>query len=130
MGIDIGAWFAKWGLIVIVSIALIISAVVAFKIHEHQVVQNAVAPVKAQAAVSAADAQSGHDAVNITAKNAKESDQTDTTTRNNHAVIIQLPGAKVTLDPALDAAGRRAICMRPSAAGLPECQSLLQPDPK
>lgn len=112
-----------FGVVVLVVVGLLIWR------HHEQVLVNAAAPAKAQAQVNAADAQSGRDAVNAVSNNGKKEAATDDTTRKNNAIILKTPGAEVSLSPALDTAGRNAVCLRQSAASLPECQRLLHPNP-
>lgn len=119
-------WVRTWIVAIIIVVIIVVTVIVAYNIHVHMVAADAAAPAKAQAAVSQADVKSGQAAVNTTEDVAKESDKTDDTTRKNNVVIIHEPGASVTLDPALDTAGRVAICMRESTSGFLECKSLLK----
>lgn len=123
------AWVEKYtAFLVIGAVTLAIIGLLIWRHHE-QVLVNAAAPAKAQAQVNAADAQSGRDAVNAVSGNGKKEAATDDTTRKNNVIILKTPGAEVSLSPALDAAGRVAVCLRESASGLPECQRLLHPNP-
>lgn len=54
---------------------------------------------------------------------------TDDLTRSNTDAIRNAPGADARLDPDLDAAARRAICLRQSARHDPQCSAMLGPDP-
>src|SRR5690606_7563037 len=54
---------------------------------------------------------------------------TDDLTRSNRDAILSSPGAQERLDPDLDAAARRAICLRQSARDYPQCRALLSADP-
>lgn len=124
------AWATKYAILLIVcAVAAFGLGIWAWRAHEQSLV-NAAAPAEAAAKVNAADAQSGKDAVNAVNDNDKKSTAIDDTTRKNNVIIIHEPGASVNLDPALDAAGRAAICMHDSAAGLPECQRLRQSSPQ
>lgn len=51
----------------------------------------------------------------------------DLQTKENDHAIRSAPGADARLDPGLDAATRRAICMRASARTDPACVALLHP---
>lgn len=55
---------------------------------------------------------------------------TDDQTRSNRNAILSSPGAQERLDPDLDAASRRAICLRQSARNDPQCRAMLGPDPR
>jgi hypothetical protein len=87
--------------------------------------------VQTQAAIGKgeAGAASGHDAIQITVDNSKAAAGIDAAVREALHAISQTKGADQKLDPALDAAGRNAICMRPSAIGLPDCQHLQHASP-
>jgi hypothetical protein len=87
--------------------------------------------VQAEAAIGKGDAgaKAGHDAIQITVDNGKAAAGIDAAVREAIHAISKAKGADQLLDPAVDAAGRRAICMRPSAASLPDCQHLQQPNP-
>jgi hypothetical protein len=54
---------------------------------------------------------------------------TDDLTRSNTDAILNAPGADARLDPDLDAAARRAICLRQSARHDPQCRAMLSADP-
>lgn len=80
-------------------------------------------------AISAAGAKSGVDAIRITVDNSKAAAGIDAAVRSAIDEIRKAKGSEVAVDPAVDAAGRRAICLRPSAAGIPECERLLGTGP-
>ena len=123
------AWIIKWSAFLIIGAIMIISFVVWLVWHDYEVGKNAAAPALAQSAVNAADSASAHDAVQTVSKNDQAAAKADDTTRKNSYVINNFPAAKTLVDPAVDAAIRSAICMRDSAANLPECKSVLQPSP-
>lgn len=82
-----------------------------------------------RSAISEAGAKSGVEAIKITVDNGKAAAGIDAAVRSAIDEIRKAKGAEVAVDPSVDAAGRRAICLRPSAAGLPECQRLLGTGP-
>jgi hypothetical protein len=84
---------------------------------------------RAQSALNAADDQSAHQAVQTIQDNADAEAASRQITRSNHVTIIQVPGAQDPVSVAVDVAGRRAVCLRRSAAGLPECAGVLDPHP-
>ncbi len=87
------------------------------------------AVAQAQSALNAAANQSAHQAIQTIQDNADAEAASRQITRSNHVTIIQAPGAQDPVSVAVDAAGRRAVCLRKSAAGLPECAGLLDPHP-
>lgn len=91
---------------------------------KHDVVQ-----AQGRAAIAKAGQDAGAAAVPIITNNYYGQQKSDRQTQENSRAILQAPGAGQPIDPALAAVGRRAICMRASAAGLPECQQLLNPGP-
>lgn len=91
--------------------------------------RNAVAAANGNAQISAAGNASAHEAVQAVNANGQNEAHIHDATRIDHETIIHEPGASVPISDDLDAAGRRAVCMHDSAAGLPECQRLRQPGP-
>lgn len=91
---------------------------------KHDVVQ-----AKGQQAISDAGRKAGEDAVPIIVNNYTKGAAIDAATQEAIRDILKTPGADQPVDPALDALGRRAVCMRASASGLPDCQQLLKPGP-
>ena len=79
---------------------------------------------KAEHAVGAAQGEAGANAANVVAGNATKETIIREITRTNTNEIFRQPGAGDPVADAVDAAGRRAICMRSSAAGLPDCNGL------
>lgn len=86
---------------------------------------------EAEARVAAAAAQSratsAAEAVNRVAERAEDEALTDQATRENRDAILSSPGARAPVDPGVDDAGRRAICLRQSARCTPGCVRLLGP---
>lgn len=75
-------------------------------------------------------AAAGADAVAVVAASgARDAEITRQTTENTDA-IRNAPGADLRLDPGLDAATRRAICMRDSARADPRCQPVQHLGPR
>lgn len=68
--------------------------------------------------------QSGHDAIKITVDNGKAAAGIDAAVKGALNEIAHAKGADASVSDEVDDAGRRAVCVRFSAAGLPECQSL------
>lgn len=127
--VDIEAWLVKHAIMLVVLLVLI-ACVIFWLWHEHeQAMVNAAAPAKAAAAMDSGQIQSGQQAIKITVDNGKASAATDAQTRLNTDAINKLAAAKVAVDPAVDDAIRRGVCVYVSAASLPECQSLLHPGP-
>ena len=87
---------------------------------------------RAAASQIAAEGQvaAGRDAVAIVTDNAAHGQQIDRQTQENRDAIFNAPGADAQFDPGLDAAARRAVCMRASAQRDPACLALLNPRPK
>ena len=54
---------------------------------------------------------------------------TNDLSRSNRDAILSSPGADVRLDPRLDDAARRAICLRQSARDDLQCRAMLNADP-
>lgn len=87
--------------------------------------------VQTQAVIGKAQAgqDSAAQAVKITIDNGKAAVQIDAAVRSAINAIAQTKGADVQLDPALDDLGRRSICLRASAASLPDCQPVQPANP-
>lgn len=127
---NIVAWITKWAFALILGGVVFLASVGAYLWHKHNVEQAASALPKAQVEIQKGQVQSGKDAANTVDKNGQDAAKTDEETRKSNDTILKSPGAKTGLDPALDDAGRRAVCMRESAKHLLECQQLLQSHPK
>lgn len=91
---------------------------------KHNAVQLQATQGMGQAAVA-----SGHEAVQITVDNSKAAAGIDAAVKGALNEIARAKGADAEIDAAVDDVGRRAICLRSSAAGLPECQSLQHTGP-
>lgn len=126
---NLGAWLAKWAALLIAGGIAIVALIIWLWFNHSQALKNAAAPAKAQAAMSSGQVQSGQQAVHIVVDAGKREAATDDQTRHNTYVINQIPAAKTEVDPLVDAAIRHAICMRDSAADLPECKPVLGPNP-
>jgi hypothetical protein len=79
---------------------------------------------KAEAIQAQGQAAAGRDAVAIVTAASGRDAATDRQTQENRDAILAAPGAANAVDPAVGAAGRRAVCLRQSARRLPECQPL------
>jgi len=80
--------------------------------------------------VAEGQAAAGRDAVAITSANASSEAEIAKQTQENRDAILNAPGAGVQLDPGLDTAARRAICMRHAARRDPQCVALLDARPR
>jgi hypothetical protein len=78
----------------------------------------------AEAIQAQGQAAAGRDAVAIVTNAAARDGATDRQTQENRDAILAAPGASAPVDAGVGAAGRRAVCLRPSARRLPECQPL------
>ena len=88
-----------------------------------------IAAAHGQQVINKAGADSAKDAVQAVAKHDQAEQHTDTITRTNYVYITKQPGASDPVNPALFDAFARSVCLRDSAASLPECQSVQQPHP-
>lgn len=84
---------------------------------------------QATIATAKAGAAAGQDAVRIVVDNGKGAAAVDAAVKGAVNEILKAKGAAEQLDPSLDDLGRRSICVRLSAASLPECQSLQRTNP-
>lgn len=125
------SWLSRNALIVTIVVAVILAAGVAFyALYVHpQNQQHDLAARKGEAAIAQGAQQSGHDAIRTIQGNHAHEQAIDQQTRTNYVYITKAAGAGDPVNPAVDAAGRHAICLRSSAAGLSECQRLLKPNP-
>jgi cytoskeletal protein RodZ len=123
----------KWVLRGIASLAvvgLIVFVIWKLFFAQHAAEQKSeIVQAKGAAAVSQAGAEAGKAAVTTVTNNYTYAAASDRKTQENRHAILQAPGASQPVDPALDALVRSDICMRTSAASLPECQRLQQPAP-
>lgn len=128
----VAAFFAKymWDLIVGGVILLVAVLFGAWVWHQAGAGARAEAVVaKAQATISQNDVQNADIAVQKVDDHDNTEAAVNAQTRANHDTIVKAAGANVAVSDAVDAAGRRAICMRRSAASLPECSSVQHPSP-
>jgi len=84
---------------------------------------------QATGAVAVGGQQSAHQAIDTIVKRQDGDVKIDNQTRANNVTILKAAGAGDPVNPAVDDAGRRAICMYKSSADLPDCKRLLQPNP-
>lgn len=78
---------------------------------------------------AAAGTQSAKEAIQITVDNGKAAAGIDAAVKGALNEISLAKGADAAVSDEVDAAGRRAVCLRASAAGLPDCQSLQRTSP-
>src|ERR1041385_8876611 len=125
------AWGIKNALWIIVGLgALLVAGVVVYYVFVAPGrAKSELAVAHGQAVLSNANAAAGGAAVNIVAKNADTESGNSKKTRDNHVVIMRAPGSTVVVSDDVDRAGRTAICLRKSAAALPECRGLLEAHP-
>lgn len=88
---------------------------------------SAAAQAKASAAFTSARADSAQAAVQVVDAGAARDAGVDVITRENRDAILKAPGADLRLDPALNAAGLRALCMRDAYRGSAECLQRADP---
>lgn len=119
------------------NLSIVIGIVVVFTVlggwlwwNHHQAMVNAAAVPKAAAIQNKAQANAGAAAVNITNDNAKKGAETDAKVQHVTNNFNTYPAAKVAIDPGLFDAFDRGVCVFRSAASLPECQRLQQPNPQ
>ncbi len=79
--------------------------------------------------VGQAQGAAGQNAANVIANGAQREIITNNNTRTNYVEITRQPGAGDPVSDAVDAAGRSAVCLRTSAASLPDCIRLREADP-
>lgn len=108
-----------------VVVFLVVAAVTSCQDQRSKVLQDRVTN-----AVAEGRTISGQEAVAKAGDVSKRASETDDLTRMNQDAILSAPGAQESVDPALDAAGRCAICMRASARNSPSCQRLLKSCPR
>lgn len=114
-------WFAIAVLVTLVVIWL------AFWVTAPGRAQREAAIAHASAVLAETRTDSAVSAMNSVSNNAEAEKVIDQQVQESTNAILSSPGAPIIVDPVLDGAGRRAICMHASAANLPECQRLLHP---
>lgn len=82
------------------------------------------ATAKVEAATSTATAGAAQQTLHIVTDNARTIAAIDALSRENTHAIETAPGASVSVDPALDRAGRAALCMRTAYSADPGCAAL------
>lgn len=88
------------------------------------------AHVQAVKKVGDAMSQAGAKAANTVAGSATKETIIHETTRDHYVEIQKQPGADDPVSDPLFDAFTRSVCMRDSAAGLPDCQRLQKVDPR
>lgn len=120
-----------WGIVIL--LAAIVGGWIIWKLffaeRQAQAMHDQTA-AKAGATVSAAQGQAGAKAANVVADSAAKETIIHERTRTNYVEITKQPGAGDPVSDAIDAAGRRAICLRFSAASLFDCQRLREANPQ
>lgn len=128
MSLEAAAWTWKQLLIAGVVVAtLLVGGYVAYKIFiEPGRVTTAVAEGKAKASEKLGDAQgkAGAGASNTVATQSAKETIIYSNTRDHYHEITKQPGAGDPVPPAVWDAFRRSVCLRESAAHLPDCQQM------
>lgn len=115
-----------WLLGLAASVALMLAAwwvVIGGPAHDRK----AAAEARASAEYAAGRADAAADAAAIADQAHSAATASETLTRKNADEIHAAPGADQRLDPALNDAGRRGMCRRPSYRATAECVQLLGP---
>ena len=120
-GVSIVEIAVKAFLILILAIVLIWAGWKLFFAERAAQAKHDKVQAETQARVGQAEGAAGANAANVVANGAQREVITNTTTRTNYVEITRQPGAGDPVSDAVDAAGRNAICLRASAAGLPDC---------
>ncbi|KQW79697.1 hypothetical protein [Brevundimonas sp. Root1279] len=118
------------GWVAVAAVALLVVVLVLFALTEARRSRESANLNRATGVQAQGQAAAGRDAVAVVSGAAKRDDQTDNQTKENRDAILNAPGADVRLDPGLDAATRRAICLRQSSRRDPECVALLDARPR
>lgn len=124
------AWVGKNLLVVVLVVAAFAAVAGWLWWNRHQAAVNAAAVPKAAAIQNKAQANAGAAAVNVTNDNAKKGAETDAKVQHVTNNFNTYPAAKTAIDPGLFDAFNRGVCVFRSAASLPECQRLQQPNPQ
>lgn len=106
---------------------LMIGAWVVWKLFfaEHAAeAKHAEVQIHAEQAVGKAKGDAGAKASNVVAGAATKETIIHETTRDHYLEITKQPGASDPVSDGVDAAFRRSVCLRASAARLPDCQRL------
>jgi hypothetical protein len=113
------------GLAVLVILITVWWLIIGRPAHDRRVAAEA----KAAAIVATGQAAAARDAVAIVTDSAKTERAIDAQTQENSDAIHAAPGAGAQVDPGVDAAGRRALCLRHALRDQPACVKLLGPRP-
>lgn len=87
------------------------------------------AQAKVDAGLASARSESAGDAVGTVSGAADRESAIDATSRENDHAIRSAPGASAPVDPAVAAAGRRALCLRHAYRDSEQCKRLLNAGP-
>ena len=120
-GVSIGEIAVKAVLVLILAIVLIWAGWKLLFAERAAQAKHDKVQAETQARVGQAEGAAGANAANVVANGAQREVITNTTTRTNYVEITRQPGAGDPVSDAVDNAGRNAICLRASAAGLPDC---------
>lgn len=122
----ITAWLAKNAVYLVVAIFVFATAWVVFDrlILQPMNAKHDAAATAGANAIAGAGVASAADAVAVVSQNSAHVKATDDTTRKNYVYITKQPGASDPVNPAVFDAFTRSVCLRDSAAGLPECDGL------
>lgn len=125
------AWIIKNAIYLVSALAVVVGALWLFQtlILGPMNAKHDAAAASGQAAIGGAGQASAADAIQRAYDNGLKAGKTDAVTRTNTIYIRQQPGANDAINPALFAAFVKSVCMRDSAAGLPECNGLRQSGP-
>ncbi len=120
--LGIGA-FAKripliaWAVLAVLSLVMI---------RQCEKARNEAAQARVDAGQAGAASKSAGDAVNTVAASGEREASSEELTRDNAREIASAQGADVKATPAVDLAGRRALCKRSAYANDPKCKDFRQ----
>lgn len=129
LGILPGGGTAKLALQVLaafVAAGLMILAVWLVFIHPHQATQEA-AQARTEQLGAEAQAKAAEGSLSILRHRNEEAARIKQQTEDNSRDIHEAPGSGDKIDPDLDRAGRRALCLHDGRADEPTCRVLLHP---
>lgn len=115
-----------WAIIAALIAVVLILATCSYAGMQRRAAQEA----RGAAGMAGAGRVAARDAIGVVERSQTRSDETDALTKENRDAILSAPGADQRLDPGLDAAARRALCLRRSSAHLAECRAVLDSDPR
>lgn len=127
----IWAWIVKNAFSLICGIAILLAGIYLFQtlILGPINAKHDAAATHGTQAITAGGVKSAADAVKTVTANDANTRIIDERTRTNYVYITKQPGAADPVNPALFDALTRSVCLRVSAASLPECHGLQQPSP-